>query len=149
MGTIQVRTWIGVVENIAVYMLLCITYIDNCLKGIFPIKKLVPRHSALIPVLRKGRYLSILWSILSHKSYSAGAYEHRTVPVSKTLTSPAETESSVVLANSCSGLMTTEQIRMDIMTNRMLPDRGIYEVWENIPFRILVTNFLEMACNTF
>lgn len=59
LGTLQVGPWLDVVENLAVNILLGITYIDRCFKRIISMdRKIVPIHSAPIPIWRRDRNLS-------------------------------------------------------------------------------------------
>lgn len=78
-GTLQIRPWFCIIENLAVKILLKSTYIDNCIKIIFPIdREIVLMHYAPIPILGTGRYLFKIMSILSSQPSSLAAFEHST-----------------------------------------------------------------------
>lgn len=76
MGSLQVRTWLGVVENLAVEILLGTTCIYQYIKGMFAIdENFVSRHSALIPISGRNRKLYRISSIISHRASRLKAIE--------------------------------------------------------------------------
>lgn len=87
MGTIQVHTLFDTVQNLAVHILLGITYRDHSIKGIFPTdRKIMLIHSGPVPILGRERDLSKKLSKLSHNTLSLDPQGHATIQVAKTLT---------------------------------------------------------------
>lgn len=70
------------------------------------------------------------------------------IRVTEQSTVPAEKRSSVLLVPSHNGLSSIDRIQMYKPPDRVALARGIHEVRENVPFRILATNFSEKVCTT-
>lgn len=121
MGTIKVCKWFGIINNLAVDILLTASYIDQCIEGIFHTDtKVVPIHSALIPFFARDICLYTILSILSHKASSLTAYEFERVQVPKRLIIQAKTEYSVIVVPSRDELMNIERIETYNATNRVV-----------------------------
>lgn len=51
-GDLRVRSWFGVVESLAVNVLLGMSFIDRCIRGIFPsVPKIVRWHSRPVAII--------------------------------------------------------------------------------------------------
>lgn len=66
---------------------------------------------------------------------------HETIWVTKKVTIPAKTQSPVTVVTSCYVIMAIEHLQTDKSTKRELPQRGIQNVRQYVPFWIPVTNF--------
>lgn len=89
MGTLQVRTWFGVIENSAVAVFICIKYIDRLIKVVFPLDATIaPMHSAVILSLGRNGVLFGISSVGSQMSSIVNTQEYATVRVIKTVNSP-------------------------------------------------------------
>lgn len=142
MGTLQVRLRFGAVKNLALYISLCITYIDCCIKGIFFMdRKIVAIHSTPVPTLDRDRYLSEKRSILSHKASSLGLQVHATILFTNWLTALANMEHPPIVTTFRHGLMSIQVIQTENPTKRLLLAPGLCEGPEHVPFRIVMANF--------
>lgn len=91
MWDLQVCPWFGVVENLAVDVLLVTTYMDSCMKEIFPTdKRIVPMKSASETIVGRMKDHSKIKSVLSHKTFWFKAQEHVTIRVAQQLTGQAK-----------------------------------------------------------
>lgn len=138
-GYLQVQIWFIVVQNLAVNVLPRTEYIHTYIRGILLIEqKIVAKHSAPVAMLRVRTEAKVK-VILSHKTSINEQKKITTIQAAKCITSPAETESSVVMVIWKCAAMTIEQIQMAKAIQCILPTQSIHEVCTQVPFRHLVT----------
>lgn len=111
-GTVQVRIWLGIVENLAVNISFGNTYMDRCIKEVLSMDiKIVLIHSKTAPILEKDGDLSRISSKLSYKASSLEGQRHSTIRVAKQLEILKGTKSPMVIVTSRNELMATKRNR--------------------------------------
>lgn len=86
-------------------------------------RKIVPIHSAQIPIMGRDRDLCKISIVLSHKGYHIDTQDNATIRVAKQLTIPTKTESPVIVVTSYNGLMNIEGIQSEKQTKNVLHAR--------------------------
>lgn len=98
-GTVEERKLLDVVENLAANIVLSTTYIDFCIKRIFPMhKKTVRMHSKVGPILDSNRGLSKIWRTPRWKPCSLKVKVAMNHWVRNQLTIPAKTGSPGIVS---------------------------------------------------
>lgn len=100
--TLQVRIKFSAVENLAVDLWLCPTYIAYCMKWISLMNRVVVgMHSAPPPILSIYWKLSRISSLPSHRAPTPEAEWHTMIPEPKHLALAAETKHPVLAVTFC------------------------------------------------
>lgn len=134
---LAVRTWFGVVENLALDILLGTTYIGRSLKSISSLdQKIVPLHSSSVTILGGNRDPHKVSSTLWHKASSDHSREHAANQVEEQITIPPETESPVPVVTSRSKFMTIGRSRRKSQPIDLHPPR----VWRGTNTCLILSN---------
>lgn len=120
MRNLLVRAWFLIGQNLAMRILLGLTYIDNCIRGIFLMEhEIVPEHWGPAAVLKIGTQAN-LTTILFCNMPREEQIEHTTIWVPEAISIPAETKSPVVLVTLKCGLMTIGRIQTEKLEQSIL-----------------------------
>lgn len=149
-GDLRVRAWFGVVENLAVDILVGTSFIDRCIRGIFPTeRKIVPWHSRPVSILTSSSNISSKFprvEFLDHDGTQSEVKEDDEEEefflcrVSRPITIPADTQAAVSVSSQGAGLMLVET-HMHLAKRRCsMAARGIMEIFPGKPFFLYVAN---------
>ena len=146
LGDLKVRVWFGVIEELAVPVLLGTSFADRFIQGIFPQeRKVVPNDSgpvAILSTLVKDPETNLLVEqdpLLCVKDQSDDKREIR-FRVAKKRTIPPMSEAPVTVTTNAGGLMMLSPHPNLFKSRTALTAQGIMEVVPHTPFKVLVAN---------
>ena len=150
MGDLKVRVWFGVVENLAVPVLLGTSYIDRFVQGIFPQeRKVVPNDSRPVAILSSFAVDPTTNMVIDEDEVLT--VDENTIPnkvsrdvlirVAKQTTLPPMSETIVTVTTKGAGLMLLSSHPNLLKTRTAVLAQGVMDILPDIPFKILLSNW--------